>query len=224
VAALRVLRVFVGEGGGGGNPLGVFLDGRQIPASKRQRVAAELAFSETAFVDDLERGELRIFTPAAEIPFAGHPLVGTAWLLRRERSGVRKLHPPAGEVRVRYDEERTWIAGRPEWVQPFEYLELASPAEIDALAGPPTGSEMAYCWAWEDESEGRVRARSFVPGLGIAEDEATGSAALALSARLGRALEIRQGWGSRLSARPLEDGFAEVGGITEPVEVRELTP
>jgi predicted PhzF superfamily epimerase YddE/YHI9 len=195
-----------------------------VPPSERQRVAGELGFSETVFVDELERGELRIFTPAAEIPFAGHPLVGTAWLLRRERSAVRTLRPPAGDVRIRYDDERVWIAGRPEWVEPFEYVQLGSVAEVESLAGPPPGTGMAYCWAWEDESEGRVRARSFVPGLGIAEDEATGSAALALSARLGRPLEIRQGRGSLLIARSLEGGLVEVGGLTEAVEVRELRP
>ena len=40
-----------------------------------------LGFSETVYVDDPDTGQLRIFTPAAELPFAGHPLVGTAWLL-----------------------------------------------------------------------------------------------------------------------------------------------
>jgi predicted PhzF superfamily epimerase YddE/YHI9 len=48
------------------------------------------------FVDDAERGEMRIFTPAVELPFAGHPVVGTAWLLARERDAVpRCARPPA---------------------------------------------------------------------------------------------------------------------------------
>ena len=43
---------------------------------------------------------MRIFTPAAELAFAGHPTVGTAWLLRESGRPVAALHPPAGEVRV----------------------------------------------------------------------------------------------------------------------------
>ena len=64
----------------------------------RQAVAADLGFSETVYVDDPDRGSLRIFTPASELPFAGHPLVGTAWLLRESGLRVGTLHPPAGPV------------------------------------------------------------------------------------------------------------------------------
>ena len=96
--------------------------------------------------------------------------------------------------------------------------ESESPAEVDALSPSP---DLRYCWAWEDEEAGRVRARSFVPDAGIAEDEATGSAALALGHRLGRAIEIRQGQGSELYARPLDDEFAEVGGRVVLDDVRE---
>ena len=63
MSELHVLKVFVGEGGTGGNPLGVFLEGGEIPQPERQGVAADLGFSETVFVDDAEGGELRIFTP-----------------------------------------------------------------------------------------------------------------------------------------------------------------
>ena len=56
---------------------------------------------------------------------------------------------------------------------------------------------------------------------GIAEDEATGAAAVILCARLGRAIEIRQGRGSRIHARPLGDGNVEVGGTSVLDEVRE---
>lgn len=220
--ACHVVSVFVGDEGRGGNLLGVFLDGGEVPESQRQRIAGELGFSETVFVDDPNRGEVRIFTPLVELPFAGHPSLGTAWLLRRERSPIEVLRPPAGEVRVRYEGERTWIAARPEWSPHFEYIELASPREVEALEQGPSGVGSAYCWAWQDEAEGTVRARSFDPDYGIAEDEATGSAALALSARLGRPLTIHQGEGSLLVTRLLEDGFVEVGGRTEPVEVREV--
>jgi predicted PhzF superfamily epimerase YddE/YHI9 len=219
VATLHVLRVFVGEDGGGGNPLGVFLHGDQVPEGDRQAVAGRLGFSETVFVDDAARGELRIFTPGVELPFAGHPLVGTAWLLAREREAVDLLRPPAGEVAVRYEGEMTWIAGRPEWSPPMSHVQHGSPAEVDSL--DPGNDDAAYHWAWEDEAAGGIRARAFFREYGIDEDEATGAAALALSAALGREISIRQGRGSRLLAWPLEDGLAEVGGRTELVEVRD---
>ena len=77
---LTVLRVFIGPDDDGGNLLGVFLDGPIIPEDRRQSVAAELRFSETVYVDDAAEGAIRIFTPGRELPFAGHPTVGTAWL------------------------------------------------------------------------------------------------------------------------------------------------
>ncbi len=105
MATLHILRVFTDEDGEWGNPLGVFLDGAEVPAERRQAVAAELGYSETVFVDDRERGECRIFTPGSELGFAGHPSVGTAWLLAREGEEVGALRPPAGEVAVRFEGE-----------------------------------------------------------------------------------------------------------------------
>lgn len=219
---LHVLKVFVGDDGGGGNPLGVFLDGGAVPTAERQRVAAALGFSETVFVDDSRTGALRIFTPAAELPFAGHPLVGAAWLLARKGVEIDALRPPAGEVSVRYGDEMTYIAGRPEWAPPFEHVEYGTPEEVDALGGPPQGLGHVGAWSWEDEAGGRVRARVFAPALGVPEDEATGAHAVRLCAVLGRPLTIRQGVGSRIEARPLADGSVEVGGRVEAVEEREF--
>ncbi len=222
MAKLHVLKVFVGEDEAGGNPLGVFLRGGEIPEAARQGVARELGFSETVFVDEARRGEVRIFTPGTELPFAGHPLVGTAWILMREGFKAPVLRPPAGEVRVRTDGEVVYVTGRPEWAPPFEHAELGSAAEVDALDGPPEGHDLIGMWAWEDEGAGRVRARVFAPRLGVEEDEATGAHAVRLAARLGRRLEIRQGAGSIIHAEPLEDGGVEIGGRVKPVEVREL--
>jgi predicted PhzF superfamily epimerase YddE/YHI9 len=218
---LHVLKVFVGESGAGGNPLGVFLDGDEVPEDERQRVAADLGFSETVFVDDPERGELRIFTPAAELPFAGHPLVGTAWLLDREGLEAPVLRPPAGVVPFRFEDDLTFISGRPEWAPADEHIELASPAEVEALEGPPSGHDSAGFWAWEDKGAGRIRARVFPLSIGIGEDEATGAHAVRLAALLGRRITIRQGRGSLILAEPQPDGSVEIGGRVEPVEVRE---
>lgn len=221
MATLHVLRVFTDEAGEWGNPLGVFLDGGEVPAGRRQAAAAELGYSETVFVDDRERGECRIFTPGSELGFAGHPSVGTAWLLAREGDVVEALCPPAGEVAVRFDGELTLIVARPEWSPPWQLMQMADPAAVDALEGPPPALDEIYCWAWEDEAAGRMRSRCFAIEDGVGEDEATGSAAIMICAELGRELTIHQGCGSLLHARPLGDSSAEVGGRVVLDEVRE---
>lgn len=218
-----VLRVFCGPSGGYGNELGVVREGSLLPGrDDRQALAAKLGFSETVFVDDPERGVIDIYTPASRLPFAGHPCVGTAWLL-----DVPELVTPAGAVGTRLDGEFTWIEARAEWAPPRTLRQYASAAEVDALEVPPPG-EWIYAWAWEDEAAGRVRARAF-PGRidergdsrssgagartgGIEEDEATGAAALLLTDRLGRALNITQGRGSQLLTAPQPHGWVEVGG------------
>jgi predicted PhzF superfamily epimerase YddE/YHI9 len=202
----------------------VFLDGRSVAEGDRQAAAADLGFSETVFVDDAGRGVIRIFTPAVEIPFAGHPVVGTAWLLQREGRGVPVLRTPAGEVPVRTEDELTYAAGRPEWLPGIGFVQVSSPEAVEALDGPPEGvpTEVGV-WAWIDEDAGVLRERVFAEGYGIPEDEATGAAAVSLAARLGRELDIRQGRGSRILARPLGDGMVEIAGRVRLDEVREYS-
>jgi predicted PhzF superfamily epimerase YddE/YHI9 len=220
-----VLRVFCAEDDTGGNPLGVVLDGGDVPPGERQAVARELGFAETVFVDDRGRGEVRIFAPEIELPLAGHPLVGTAWLLREEGSDPTVLRPPAGECPVSFERELAFVAGRPEWGPEFEFVQLDSPEEVDALSGSPDGDRDVSVWAWIDEDPGWIRARVFVPSLGVPEDEATGAAAMRLCAQLDRPIEIRQGptTGSLIFARPYEaEGMVEVGGRVALDEVRSV--
>lgn len=218
---LYELRVFVGPDGAGGNPLGVFLQGTDVPDRRRQAVARELGYSETVFVDDAPRGVVQIFTPEAELPFAGHPLVGTSWLLHRQGHALEALHPPAGEVATWVDlQGRVWIRGRPQWAPDFSFEQLTTPAQVEALS-PSATEGVAYVWAWEDEPGGVVRARMFAPALGIAEDEATGAAAVRLVGLLEREVLIKQGGGSRLHAKPGPDGTVDVGGAVVLDAVRE---
>ncbi len=71
----------------GGNPLAVILDARGLSDAHMQQIAAEFGYSETTFVfpppDEQFTAEVRIFTPTTEVPFAGHPNVGTAFVLAR---------------------------------------------------------------------------------------------------------------------------------------------
>ncbi|MEV8564399.1 PhzF family phenazine biosynthesis protein [Streptomyces sp. NPDC051322] len=206
---IDVLSVFCAPDGSHGNKLGVVRDGGRCPdVASRQALAGELGFSETVFVDDPERGHLDIYTPGRRLPFAGHPLVGTAWLL-----DIDVLELAVGDVFARQDGEFTWITARAEWAPHRQILRYASAADVDALPSPPPGEGWLYAWAWEDEAAGRVRARGFPRrDDGIAEDEATGAAALLLTAELGRALNITQGRGSQLLTAPAPDGTIELGG------------
>ena len=224
MAELHVLRVFIGPDGRGGNALGVFLDGTSIAPERRLAISRDLGFSETVFVDDPAEGAIRIFTPGRELPFAGHPTVGTAWLFRETGAPADVLRPPAGEVRFRYHDDRTWIQADPAWVHTFEHKQLPTPADVDAFVGPAMGELGKYVWSWLDEPSGVVRARYFPTELLIAEDEATGAAAVRMGALLGRPLEIRQGVGSQILVRPQADGTIEIGGRVELVETREYSP
>jgi len=73
----------------GGNPLAVVLEAEGLSAAEMQSIAAEFNYSETTFVlparDPAHTAQVRIFTPRQELPFAGHPNVGTAFVLARER-------------------------------------------------------------------------------------------------------------------------------------------
>lgn len=212
--------MFCDSDGRYGNPLGVVLDGAAVPDG-RQEVAARLGFSETVFVD--EDGAVDIYTPWARMPFAGHPLVGTAWLLRRHDVPIEQLRPPAGAVSIWESDGLSWIRARADWAHDVGAEQYPSAYDIETMTDPPPGEGWFYPWAWQDESAGRVRSRGF-PSRGevVVEDEATGVAAIALSTRLGRELTIAQGNGSVIVVRPHPDGTVDLGGHVVHDETRPL--
>jgi predicted PhzF superfamily epimerase YddE/YHI9 len=212
---LHVLRVFCDEHGGAGNPLGIFPDGRLVPNTRRQAIAKHLGFSETVFIDDKDAGTLAIFTPTRELGFAGHPLVGAAWLLGHDNHGLSALRPRAGEVRVQLEPESSWVHARAEYSPSWECIQLQNPDSVLELTGPPERLGHVQAWAWLDEPAGLVRARVFASDYGIAEDPATGSAAIVLCAQLGRELRITQGPAgseSEIRVRPLAGDWVALGG------------
>jgi len=247
-----------------GNQLAVFTDARAIPEEQLQPLARELNVSETVFVypaSGTGHAAIRIFTPSLELPFAGHPILGTAFVLAGPLQLVEiHLETKAGVVPVRIERDGARIAfGRmtqpPFSHEPFEdadallaalgvessglpvelyrqgpghvLAELASPDEVAALApdfaavARIAGEHGAVCFARQD---GHWKARVFVPGVGIDEDPATGSAAGPLALHLSRhgriafgdEIEIRQGVEvgrpSTLFAVARSETDVEVGG------------
>ncbi len=230
----------------GGNPLAVVPESPNLASETMQSIARELNLSETVFVFPAEQGGLkkvRIFTPRSELPFAGHPTVGTAILL-----GELGLAPqPEGECRIVLEEGVGPVPvalkmkqGRPEFAQltaaqrpelrptslareriaamlslettdlhpgplepiaascgvPFFFVPLKDRAalaratlNISAWQMDLAGSwaEHVHVYAMEAELPGSdLRARMFSPAAGIAEDPATGGAAVALAGYLAK--------------------------------------
>ncbi len=219
-----------------GNPLAVVTDAEGLDTARMQAIAAEFNLSETVFVlppqDARHRAQLRIFTPGSELPFAGHPTVGTAVLLAlldgRETAEAFGLEEGVGVVSC-VTEKRGDRAGYARFRLPrlpavvgrglshvdaaaalglraedigfgrhvpsqravggaFHLIPLAS---LDALAqAKPSGSfstlvtgDHAAVFLYAVVRDG-LRARMFAPGLGIAEDPATGSAVACLAGAL----------------------------------------
>jgi len=131
-----------------GNPVAVFADGSGLDGETMQRAARELNLSETVFLlgaSDPHRADarVRIFTPTAELPFAGHPVLGTAFLLAGQQGlDLVRLETGAGVIEVRLD------GGYGEMVQPIPSVEPFGPAaELAAALGvaEPALPIEAYC-------------------------------------------------------------------------------
>jgi trans-2,3-dihydro-3-hydroxyanthranilate isomerase len=206
-----VVRVFT-RGAAGGNHLGVVTDPTGLDGVAMQEIAADLGFSETTFIEDRSDGTpfVRIFTPVDELPFAGHPLVGSAWVLSSGGpEAPSTIRCGIGEVVVRRTGDTVWIdapmSGRivaaddvvrflerggvaapisaARVLLPKEYVigELASFADVAGL--DPDMKVMAEAFGvlvYAREGD-HVLARFFAPGTGVDEDPATGSAAVALA-------------------------------------------
>ncbi len=126
-----------------GNPLAVVLDARGLDAEQMQRIAREFNYSETSFVlparDPSHTACVRIFTPDREVPFAGHPNVGTAVVLAREQMAAGHASPQrfafeeeAGLVRISLTYGEQGLEGA-ELLAP-QPLSRGSEAPVDAVA------------------------------------------------------------------------------------------
>jgi predicted PhzF superfamily epimerase YddE/YHI9 len=223
---VTVLRVFTDPDGNHGNPLGV-VDNSTVTPEDRQRIATELGYSETIFIDLPQGGastaHARIFTPAVELPFAGHPTVGASWWLRDRGTPINTLRVPAGVVQVTYDDELTAVRARSEWAPGFAIYNLASVDDLMA-ADPDDYSDDVehYLWTWLDKSAGTIRSRMFASHIGVPEDEATGAAAVRITDYLSRDLEIVQGKGSMISTEWSPEGWVRVAGRVVSDGVKQI--
>jgi trans-2,3-dihydro-3-hydroxyanthranilate isomerase len=113
VARYRLVDVFAREPLTG-NALAVFPDPGAVDPARMQRIAREMNLSETTFVTGVSADgyDVRIFTPMFELPFAGHPTLGTAWVLRElgAVAGERVIQRSgAGETQVTFEDDRVWL-------------------------------------------------------------------------------------------------------------------
>lgn len=208
-----------------GNPLAVVHGGADLSSAAMQAIAAEFGLSETAFpLPPTQPGadyRLRIFTPARELPFAGHPSVGAAWVLARagligEGDVVQECG--AGLLPVRVDTTGATVGGGACEVGPgLDGTRLAAAVGLGAAdldpdlpagiadagipfaflavrpgavaAARPDGAAVASLTTdltglvvmSYDRAGFAAHLRMFAPGAGVAEDPATGSAAVALA-------------------------------------------
>src|SRR4029453_15769713 len=127
-----------------GNQVAVFTDARDMPDDLLQPLAKEINFSETVFVYHAEsdgHARLRIFTPRTELPFAGHPTLGTAFVLAAPlQLGEIRLETGAGTVPVRLDRDESGriVFGRMD--QPIPGI---GPHPREAAPPEPLGGERA---------------------------------------------------------------------------------
>jgi trans-2,3-dihydro-3-hydroxyanthranilate isomerase len=125
----------------GGNPLAVVLDAKGLSAAQMQAIATEFNYSETTFVlppvDAANDAQVRIFTVRSEIPFAGHPNVGTAFVLATQASkppARLKFEEKAGLVPVEILSEQGRVVG----------ADLTAPQPLKRLAQLAAGQAAAY--------------------------------------------------------------------------------
>ena len=136
--AFRILNVFA-ETTLGGNPLAVFEDARGIDDATMQALALQFNLSETTFIlpSTAASARVRIFTPTFEMPFAGHPTLGTAHVVRSlsDAGDAVTLEMPAGIIAVRANGDEWTLAAKAPRTRPV----AASPQDLAAMLGLDDG-------------------------------------------------------------------------------------
>lgn len=264
-----ILNVFTGDREGG-NPLAVVTDSEGLDAQAMQAIARDFNLSETVFVTPPQgpahTAAIRIFTPETELPFAGHPTLGAAILLARDRvwrlsgaefdalvvletgGGVARvgvkpddgngpfgqfdapflpqnIGEPAPEDRlaaalglapneIGFENHRPtrYSAGVPFTFVPVEGLDAMGRAQIveqywvEAFGGDNHKAAYLYCRETV-RHKAAFHARMFAPAMGMKEDPATGSAAIALAGVIHHFDELPEGVYEGMIEQGLEMGM-----------------
>lgn len=141
----RILNVFATGAEFSGNPLCVFEDGSALGTEQMQALARQFNLSETTFIlpSETASASVRIFTPAYEMPFAGHPTLGTAFAVNELKglAGKVQLQMAAGTIPVDSPETGVWrlTANRPRWREfssPMADLAAALSLTVEEIADP----------------------------------------------------------------------------------------
>ena len=118
-----------------GNQLAVFLDAENLSDDKMQTIAREINFAESTFITKLSpennAAEIRIFTPEYEMKFAGHPIIGTSWVLMNKifenQPQNIALTVPIGEIPVNQSGDLVWLqAAQPQFLDTFSAEDFLS--------------------------------------------------------------------------------------------------
>ncbi|NLG56773.1 MAG: PhzF family phenazine biosynthesis protein [Rhodococcus sp.] len=222
---LEVVHVFIDDDGRHGNALGI-VDAASVPPKDYQYIAARSGLATTVFVDmptdGSDSARASIFGPETEFAFAGQSVVGLAWWLIERGYPIDTVHVSAGPVEIRQSGKLTWAKTLAEWAPHFSLVPLETPKDVANTRARDYPANPHYVWAWADKLDYRVRARMFARELGIEEDEATGAAAVRLTAALRHALLIEQGKGSVLHTMFGTRGWIEIGGRVRAGRTRTL--
>lgn len=116
-----------------GNQLAVFMDAENLSTEQMQQMAREINFAESTFVTKLDKtnnkAEIRIFTPAHEMQFAGHPIIGTSWVLINKifdnSPNEIKLEVPIGPIAINKSDDLIWLkAAQPKFWDTFSKIDF----------------------------------------------------------------------------------------------------
>ena len=153
----------------GGNQLAVFLEGEGLTTVQMQAVAAELNLSETSFLgardDSDESRPLRIFTPKVELPFAGHPTIGSA--LAMAQAGM--IQPENDAASLTFSELAGPVDVRVDWQDGNPVRATLSIEAVPAKGPTPKSAEIARVLGLEDEDigDGGLAAEAAARSMGV---------------------------------------------------------
>ena len=203
----------------GGNPLAVLPDAGGLDTAACQAIAAEFNYSETTFVfppaDPANTARVRIFTPRGELPFAGHPNIGTAVALARagrDRDGVLRFEEQAGLVvlEVSRTPQGEAVAARLEAPQALRTGATFEPATIAGAAGLATADVLTGLHPPVTAGVGVDFVIAEVDGAALARASGDAACDAAIGRHFHLCLYARTGAGSaRMRVFAPNDGIAE---------------